>query len=346
MITLNTASGLATSGGTIALSGTVYNNNAPSQTFESIGSTSVITSAVGLTTTITAGGNVSANASSSPVAFSGLTAAQTYGAGAGLTHGTVFSMTLASVTITGSGAYGNNMSTPMSASNGAQSLTVTVTSAAITGGAVSKLNVANASISESYSKSPTDFVSPYTFHSKLGTGGVLSNFAVDLVFNGTTAIPAAAVGTVSIALGSLGTSTAFQGATVTGSTAAVSQGGFHGEAETVLATGSSTTYTSFIRIHNNSGNAGNVTVTVKNDGTGAALGSSFSLAVAANSTVTLSAGQIEGSAGITPVAGTNYTVDFAGQMTGYIQHVLFNPSTGALADMSSFRNGGQDNQAP
>jgi len=338
MVTLNTASGLATSGSTISLSGTVYNNNAPTQTYESITSGTVITSAAPLTTTVTAGTSVSANASSSPVAFAGLSAIQT----SPVVHTSAYSMTLASVHVTGSGAFAANMSTPVTGATWGSSMTVTVTSAALTGAATSRISIGNAGILENISKTPANFVSPYTFSSN---AGILSNFAVNLTFNGTTAIPSAAAGTVSIAYGTGGTNSV-QGITATGATASIAQGGFHAEAETVLATGSSATYSSYIRLHNNSGNTGNVTVTVRNDTTGAVMGSTYNMSVAANSTVTIGVSTIEGSAGITPTAGTNYTVDFSGQMTGYIQHVLFNPATGALADMSSFRDNGQLAQDP
>jgi len=78
---------------------------------------------------------------------------------------------------------------------------------------------------------------------------------------------------------------------------------------------------------------------VLNDATGAQLGSSFSTAtIAAGQTLQLSNKDIEGSAGVTAAAGVNYTIQITGPFIGYAQHIIFNPATGQLADLSGFRN--------
>ena len=74
---------------------------------------------------------------------------------------------------------------------------------------------------------------------------------------------------------------------------------------------------------------------------GAQLGSTFTTAtIAAGQTLQLSSKDIEGSAGITAAAGVNYTIQITGPFVGYAQHIIFNPVTGQLADLSSFRNRG------
>ena len=98
-VVFNNASGLATAGGTISLSGTVYDNTNPNIVIETITSGTVITSADPGKTTITAGATAITNAATTPTAFSSFQAP----VNGGLT------LTLATVAITSNGALGTNL---------------------------------------------------------------------------------------------------------------------------------------------------------------------------------------------------------------------------------------------
>ena len=93
-------------------------------------------------------------------------------------------------------------------------------------------------------------------------------------------------------------------------------------------------------ITNNGIIAAVATVTVRNDATGASMGVYTTSSIATNQTLQISAKDIETGAGITSAAGVNYTLSISGAFSGYAQHIIFNPATGQLADLSSFRNRG------
>ncbi|MDX2221964.1 MAG: hypothetical protein SFV21_04395, partial [Rhodospirillaceae bacterium] len=65
-------------------------------------------------------------------------------------------------------------------------------------------------------------------------------------------------------------------------------------------------------------------------------------AVSAGGTIQISAANIETQSvpAITPVLGQPYDVLVSGPITGYVQHMGFNATSGVITDLSSFRNGG------
>jgi len=174
------------------------------------------------------------------------------------------------------------------------------------------------------------------------------------MFSGSAAIPAAAAGSVTV------TANAGAGAatvTASGATAAITQAGFRASVNTFNAS-TNGPFGSFLRIHNNGGIAGPVTISLRNDDhtVGTALGSSFTTAaIQPNSTMQLSAAEMEGTATSTklPQGGANVPVDsrvgsysmtITGPITGYVQHILFDGNS--VADLSGFRNAGQTSNAP
>jgi hypothetical protein len=333
-VSFNNASGLASVGSTIAVSGLVYNANNTSQTFESITAANVVVSVAPVTVAITTGGTFTANASSTPVAFS-------YSGGA------VVTMALAVVDISGTGALAadlSNIAVDESTSTTLQlisSIQVTVAAAALSQGAATSFftnagggtgagpGVFNGTVAN-FSGGVATF--------SVNAGGGFTSFVVNVAFSGTTALTAASAGTVTVAFG-IGNSMGQAVSTITGKTASISLGGFNAELNTFL-TSANTGYTSYARIHNNGIIAAPAIITVRNDATGVTMGSYTTAAIATQQTLQISAKDIETGAGITAAAGVNYTLSISGAFSGYAQHIFFNPVTGQVADLSAFRNRG------
>jgi hypothetical protein len=338
-VTFNTANTLASVGNSITLSGSVYNTTNPSQSFESITSGAIITSAAPLTASVSACSNVVASPIATPAAFDYLSTTN-------LTTSNVLTMCLATVTITSSGALSSNLKPGAFAGidSVASSVQITVTDTALGSAAVGSVELLNPAgtvlLGGSFLNNGTvaNFAGGAATFS-LATVGNASNFTVQLAFTGSTPIPAAAAGNVTVAFGKGAVSSLGQAAASgSGNTAQINRGGFNSELNTFLAS-SNTSFTSFARLHNMGATSGSAQVTVLNDATGAQLGSSFTTAtIAAGQTLQLSNEDIEGSAGITAAAGVNYTIQITGPFIGYAQHIIFNPATGQLADLSGFRN--------
>jgi len=334
-VVFNTANSLATVGNTISLSGSVYNTSNPTQSFESITSGSIVTSAAPLTVSLSACSNVVANPTATPAAFDYLSTSN-------ITSATL-SMCLATVTITSSGA----LSTPLlsggfaALDTAATSVNVTITDTVLGSAAVADISAVNGgtALAGTANKTAANFAGgAATFSVGSGSAALASNFSIKLGFTGSTPIPAAAAGSVTIVFGKGGTASAQAFATTTGGTAAINRGGFNSELNTFL-TSANLGYTSYARLHNMGATAGTAQITVLNDATGAQLGSSFTTAtIAAGQTLQLSNAAIETAAGITAAAGVNYTIQITGPFIGYAQHIIFNPATGQLADLSGFRN--------
>jgi len=329
-VTFNTANSLATVGNSISLSGSVYNTTNPSQSFESITSGAIVTSAAPLTVSITACTNQVANPTATPAAFDYLVSSTANG---------TLSMCLASVTISSSGALTATLGSAATLATVATSVNVTLTDSVLGSAAVSAvvLTGSASAISSANQTTVANFAGgAATF--TVNTTGDASNFTINLTFTGSTPIPAAAAGTVSLAFGKGGVGSAQAVTAASGGTAQISRGGFNSELNTFL-TSSNLGFVSYARIHNMGATAGTASVTILNDATGAQLGSTFTTAtIAAGQTLQLSNKDLETSAGITAAAGVNYTIQITGPFIGYAQHIIFNPATGQLADLSGFRN--------
>jgi hypothetical protein len=332
-VSFNNASGLASIGSAIGISGLVYNANNTSQTFETITAANIAVSASPVTVTVGSGGTFTANASSTPVAFSYFSAA-------------VVTMALAYVDITGTGALAADLSAVALADAAAgatqtiSSIQVTVTSGALTQAAVTGIFANNGGpvlANGMYNGTVANFsagVATFSVNNQAG----FTSFVIQVSFSGTTALSAASAGTVTVAFG-IGSAMGQAVPTVTGKTGTISLGGFQAELNTFLGS-SNTSFSSFARIHNNGIIAAPAIVTVRNDATGVTMGTYTTSSIATNQTLQISAKDIETGAGITASAGLNYTLSIAGSFSGYAQHIIFNPATGQLADLSAFRNRG------
>ena len=331
-IVFNTASGLATAGSSISLSGTVTDNANPSIVLESITSGNVVTSVAPIVTTVTAGVAAVTNPATTPTAFTSFTSP----------NAGQISVTLATVTITGTGALGTDLNTVISADGrggqaASSSVTITVTSAALSDDAAVGASLMSPTVT--ITQTPAAFSTGTATFSILAASGYGSNSSemINVQFDGTTAINAAASGTVAVAYGtSAGTGHPVAPAAGAGITSAIASGGFRAEFNTAQASGSE--FQSFIRIHNNGGAAGPVVITVLNDATGMSMGTFTTGSIAVGQTMQVDMPTIEAGAGITMPAG-QYTLQLTGPIVAYAQHVLFNATTGQFSDLSAFRNG-------
>jgi hypothetical protein len=349
-VTFSNASGLATAGNAIQMTGRVYNTST-SGNFEAASTANVITSAVPMTTTVSAKANTTVSATTTPLAFTSLSSSNTGVATATLT------MDLVTIALTGTGTYRADLATLSTPALEISSARISVTSALLSSGAIQ-----NVYLTTSSANVRTDNLTAANF-----SGGTVTfvvndashnSYMVSVAFNGTTAIPSAAAGTATISFG-LETTNGQALASASGSAAGTSQGGFRAEVNTFNAS-TNGPYSSYLRIHNNGGVAGTVSITVRNDShdSGAQLGSTFTTAaIQAGGTMQLSAAEMEGTATSTklPAGGANiptadrfgsYTVQVTGPIVGYVQHILFDGQN--VADLSAFRNSGvtSNNAAP
>jgi len=347
-VTFTNASGLATVGGSISLTGRIY-NTATGGNFEAAATGNVITSAAPIATAFVTPANTTVSATSTPTAFTSLSSSNI---------GTsTLTMDLVTVTITGTTALRTDLTTYANGTNEASSATVTVTSALLSSGAVANLHVVVGSGAAPATNATVANFSGGSATFQIASAALATSFRVRVAFNGTSAIPQVSAGTASIAFGL--NASAQAPASASGTTAATNQGGFRAELNSFNSS-TNLPYSSYMRIHNNGAVAGTVTITVRNDdhASGAMLGSSFTTAaIQPNSTMQLSAAEIEGTATSTklPSGGANipvasrlgsYTVSIAGPIVGYAQHILFDGQN--VADLSAFRNGGvtSNNAAP
>lgn len=333
-VTFNNASGLAAVGGTVGISGFVYNPTNAASVYENITAANVLSAVSPIITTVTAGATTTVLTGSTPIAFAYFDSATD-----------IRTAALASVNITGVGAYDKDLTSIVTGTStvpagqvaAVSSINVTVTSSALSQAAVTSVSVAGTSVAI-FNGSVSNFSAGVATFS-INLAGGYDSFAIQVSFSGTAAISAASAGTVTVVHGS-GQGNLVQAVpAVTGKTGSISLGGFSAELNTFLSS-TNASFASFARIHNNGLVAASVTVTVKNDATGATLGTYTTSSIATGQTLQISAKDIETGAGITAALGLNYTLNLQGAFSGYAQHIIFNPATGQLADLSSFRNKG------
>jgi len=344
-VTFANASGLATAGSAIQLTGRIYNTSTNGN-FEAATTNNIITSAVPLSVSTTVRANTTVSAVSTPLAFSSLSSSNTGVATATLT------MDLTQVLITGTGTFRADLNTISLASNEISSARITVTSALLSSGAVH-----NVFVDRSLNGTAAARVNNLTAANFSGgtvtfvvEDAAQTSYMISVAFNGTTAIPAVSTGTTTVTFG-LETGNGQIIGSVSAGAAGTSQGGFRAEVN-MFGASNAAPYGSYLRIHNNGAVAGTVSITIRNDDhtSGAMLGSTFTTAaIQAGSTMQLSAAEMEGTTTSTklPSGGANipaesrtgaYTIQLTGPIVGYAQHILFDGSS--VADLSAFRNGG------
>jgi hypothetical protein len=201
-VTFNTANSLATVGNSIALSGSVYNTNNPAQSFESITSGNIITAAAPLAASVTACPQVVASPTATPAAFDYLTGYQSGFLASG--GNLVLTMCLATVSISQTSALSATLTGPIDMVSSATSVNVIITSSILGSAAVNTVQLQATTGGAVISSATTSAFSGGVATFQLGTAaagiGTASNFSINVTFTGTTPIPAAAAGTVSVAV--------------------------------------------------------------------------------------------------------------------------------------------------
>ena len=347
-ITFNNASGLATAGTSVTLTGIVYNTANSTQVFEASSTGNILTSRLPLEVRVIAGVTGSPSATTTPIAFTSLSAPAS----------STLSLVLATVFLSSTNTFAANLNnTSVATSAGTTNITVSssiLSSAAVRSvrldGPASAGSVAlTALTADNFSRGTVTF----SVTNAMWTGG--NSAAVMVIFQGTTAIPSAVAGTVTGTLTYNGNDQAMPA--YSGVTASISQGGFSAEVNTFNAS-TNGPFSSYLRVHNNGQIAGTVTITVTNDdyGSGAVLGSSFTTAsILPNATLQLSAAEMEGATTSVklPAGGANiatasrtgsYTLRITGPIIGYVQHILFDGNS--VADLSGYRNSGATTNQP
>jgi len=346
-IRYNTAGALATAGQSITLSGTVKDSNG-STLFENITAAAVVTSKSAIDASITAGGTVTIDSNVTP-GFSKLTTA---------TALTVTTANLGSIKFSATGAVGTDLSFVYLSASVASTTEVKVTHGVLLDDAVTKITYTPASGS-ALDRVPSQFVTGTV--SFQVPGASLDSSSIVVTFDGSSLIDTTS-GTASVTVtptiaaaagGPLRVISSFSG-----SLAGFSRGGLSVEINTMQPTAGagSTLYRSYLRIANTSAAPGVATITVRNDVTGATIGS-FTTAqmtaaitagllsstgeIRANSTLQLGAADIESLVTGAAATGQPYKVTVTGSFNGYVQNLMWNSVTGLFSDLSGFRNGVQ-----
>ncbi len=323
-VTFTSGAALATAGTSIQLSGQIRNTS-NTVTFESISSANYVTSKSAIDQGLAAGPGVTINNNASPAFVSLVTST---------TNPTSTIAQLGSIKYSTTSAVGTDLSLTFTAATVASTAEIFLTHNVLTDPAVVSANV---NLATAVSKTTTQFVTNTVSFQVLGNS--LNTLTVSVTFNGSTPISAAsgATGTVTPTAGStlIQSSGAF-----TGSLASFSRGGLSVELNTLMPTAGtgSTLYRSFLRIANTSAIDGVATVTVKNDNTGATVGS-FTTTVSAGATRQIGSADIESNITTAAATGAPYKVIISGSFNGYVQNLLWNSVTGLFTDLSGFRNG-------
>jgi len=318
------ANGLATAGTSIALSGIVRGQS--NNTFETISSRNVVTSAVGLSDTITANSSLTINNLASP-AFTSLS-------------GNVTTGRLGNVLITATGAVGTDLAaTLLTDTLLAAGLEITVTHGVLTDAATDAITVTGTATGASYAVTViasafNGAVASFNFTA----GSILGSFDVNVVFDGSTAIQDWTAGTVAVAY-TAGTANLAALPGDSGSLAALSRNGFSTQLNTLQSTAGdgATLFQSFVRVTNSGTVAGTVTIAVRDDADGSSYGSYTTATIAPNASIQVGMSTIESALSITPAG--QYHLNISGPIQGYAQHIMFNSVDNFFVDLSGFRNG-------
>lgn len=320
------ANGLATAGTSIALSGIVRGQS--NNTFETISSRNVVTSAVGISDTFSAGSTLTINNLATP-AFTSLSGGVTTGR-------------LGNILITASGVTGTDLSTALTTDTElAAAMEITVTHGVLSDAATDAITVTGSATGGSFATT----VIASAFNGNVASfnftaGSILGSFDVNVVFDGSTAISDWTAGTVAVAY-TAGTLNLTAVSGDSGSLAALSRNGFSTEINTAQNTfgDGATLFQSFIRIANNGTVAGTVSIVVRDDADGSSYGTYTSATIAPDSSLQIGMSTIESALSITPAAAGQYYLNISGPIQGYAQHIMFNSVDNFFVDLSGFRNG-------
>lgn len=320
------AGALATAGNSIKLDG-IVTNAAGSITFESITSVNFVTSKSAVEASVVPTANLTLDNLSTPAFIKFVTPAA-----ASATIGSVHFSTTAAVATNLSNVYVASASLVSTAE-------LKVTHGALSDPALVNIQVAG-TLATPVPKTSAQFVSG-TVSFQL-PGASLAGVDIIVTFDGTSAISAAA-GTATAVVTPTARGDFDLNRAVTafsGNLATISRGGMSVELNSLYPTAGqgSTLYRSYLRIANISPLDGVATITVKNDSTGAAIGS-FTTTVTAGATKQVGAADIEAAISTAAATGAMYKVTVSGSFNGYVQHLIWNSVTGLFTDQSGFRNG-------
>ena len=322
-ITYVGAGALGIAGSSIKIEG--YISNATGNlTFENITSAAVVTSKSAAETKIETGATVSIDSLATPL-FSKFT-----------TSGT--QATLGTIHFSSTAAVGSDLSTTFgTAASISGNVEVKVTHPALTD--LPGLLSVSLVTTTTTSRSPGQFVSG-TVSFTIAPGS-LNGAVVQLTFDGTSPIATAAgTSTVTVTPTTTTGGIARAVAAFSGALATYNRGGLSVEVNSLFNTAGvgSTLYRSLLRVANTSPIDGVATITVKNDLTGAAIGS-YTATITAGATKQISSADIEAAISTALAVGAPYKVVVSGGFNGYVQHLLWNSVTGLFTDLSGFRNG-------
>ena len=162
-----------------------------------------------------------------------------------------------------------------------------------------------------------------------------------VVFNGNSPITSASSGTVELDFGAVSADGSYDTApSASGRLASIRRAGLAIQvngARNTYGNGSSL-YQSLLRITNNGGLAGAVTVTLKNSTDGSMLGEWTSDMINPDAMIQVSVGELEEEIGLNPMAHGFYTINVDGPIKGYVQHVNWNSVDNLFSDLSAFRS--------
>lgn len=326
-IQYTSAAALRTASTSITLSGAVFAAGTPS-TFESVTAAPVVTSK-------SATGSASVTAGTSAVIDNNAATAFTLLVSSGAV--TSVSAQLGSIAWSTSASVGTDLSNAFTAFTSVASTTeVKITHSVLTDTALSTV------VFSGTTKIASDVVSG-TVSFTVSSASV-NNAAIVATFNGTTAVsnttgtPSA---TVTPTAGGAGSTIAAIPA-FSGSLAGFTRGGLSVEINTVLPSAMKASYISFLRIANQSSVPSTATLTVRNDATGAVVGTITTASIPAGGVGQVNSVDIDTAltaAGATPLTTASYKVTVSGNFNGYVQSLLYNVVSQVFADASGFRNG-------
>lgn len=323
-LAFTSAAALRTPGTSISVSGNTYVTNTTS-VIDSIASTALVTSKSSVKDFVVQAGTTATIDNNSTTSFAVFVSSGTT---------TTTSVVLGSIHYSTALAVGTDLANAfVNITSIVSSAEVKVTHSALTDSSLTSITFNGVSrVSSQFQTNTVTFTVP---------GVSLTATPIVASFNGTSAI-SASTGTLSATV----TPTA-AGAIVTavspfsGALASLTRGGLSVELNSVLPGALKASYVSYLRIANQSSVASTATLVVKNDTTGAAVGSFTTTSIPAGGTLTVTSTDIDNgltAAGATPL-GTSYKVTVTGAFNGYVQHLLFNVANSSFADTSGFRNG-------
>jgi len=324
------ATALSAAGASISLAGSIVVGGQP---LDTTAAQAVVTSANSLTATIAATTGIpQLNVNSTP-AF------------ANFGSSTQLTTNIGTVSITHAGTVSLDLITPLD--TGAELLgaanSFKVTSTIFSDDALVRTNLTSAG-GVALTAAPTVFTGGFVTFGAVAAASMLDTFTINVVFNGTSQIDAASAGTVEVTYGSAGGTgysiNAVAPAASSGAVAGLTRAGLNIDINGMqpsVAQGART-YTSLLRIANTGTFAGTVQIVLRNESTGAVLGTYTSPSIPAGASLQLTSANIEAGAGVTATASVLYRATLSGNINGYVQHVNWNQDAGFFSDLSGRRN--------